>query len=341
MNQNVLHKLDNYLNEVTCNHDISGAAISIGIGKNNIFQQFYGYQQLIPTKIKMKIDTMFDLASLTKVVAIWPSIMMLIQEKKISLEDRLGEFYNCKLSENIKTITIQNLLTHTSGLSETTFLKKYGYDKQSILLNLLAENTKYPKDTQVVYSNKGFFILGNIVEIVSGQKLENYVSQKIWEPLGMWHTCYNPKKSDNIAATEFIKENNIVKRGIVHDENAEFVGGVSGHAGVFSNIQDLTSFCEMIVSHNSSLLQQSFIQQSFENYTIGMNEDRGLAWKLNYDIIYRNYIVEHLGYTGTSIWIDPVEKIYVIFLTNRVHPTRENTNIQNIRKNIKQFIFGK
>lgn len=82
MNQNVLQKLDNYLNEVTCNHDISGAAISIGIGKNNIFQEFYGYQQLIPTKIKMKMDTIFDLASLTKVVAIWPSIMMLIQEKK-------------------------------------------------------------------------------------------------------------------------------------------------------------------------------------------------------------------------------------------------------------------
>lgn len=261
--------------------------------------------------------------------------------KKISLEDRLGEFYGCKLSEDIKNITIWNLLTHTSGLSETTFLKQYGNDKREIILKLLAENTKYPKETQVVYSNKGFFVLGDIIEVVTGQTLEHYVSQKIWKPLGMNHTCYNPTEAENIAATEYIKEKRLVKRGIVHDENAEFIGGVSGHAGVFSNIQDLTRFCEMIVSKDSGLLQQSIIKESFKNHTIGMNENRGLAWKLNYDIIYRNYVVEHLGYTGTSIWIDPVEGMYVILLTNRVHPTRENANIQNIRKNIKQFIFGK
>lgn len=157
----------------------------------------------------------------------------------------------------------------------------------------------------------------------------------------MNHTLYNPTEYDNIAATEYIKEKNLVKRGIVHDENAEFIGGVSGHAGVFSNIQDLNNFCNMIVSKDSSVLQPSIIEISFKNYTIGMNENRGLAWKLNYDTIYRNYIVEHLGFTGTGIWIDPIEGMYLILLTNRVHPTRENTNIQNIRKNVKEIVFGK
>lgn len=341
MNQQLLNKLDNYLDKVIDNQEIPGSIISIGIGENTIFQKFYGYQQLIPNKIKMEMDTIFDLASLTKVVSTWSSIMMLIQEKQISLDNKLGDFYSCKLDESVKNITIQNLLTHTSGLSESTFLKQYGNDKNSILLNLLMEKTKYPKETQVVYSNKGFFILGDIVEVVSGQKLEDYVTKKVWKPLGMNHTLYNPTECDNIAATEYIKEKNLVKRGIVHDENAEFIGGVSGHAGVFSNIQDLNNFCKMIVSKDSSVLQPSIIELSFKNYTIGMNENRGLAWKLNYDTIYRNYIVEHLGFTGTGIWIDPIEGMYVILLTNRVHPTRENTNIQNIRKNVKEIVFGK
>lgn len=340
MNRSMLFKVDDYLNKVICNQKIPGACIAIGMGKNNVFKKCYGYQQIIPTKIEMRIDTIFDLASLTKVVSTWPSVMMLIQEKKMSLNDRIGDFFSCKLSENVKSISIQNLLTHTSGLSESTYLRQYGSDKKNILLKLLEENTKYPKETQVAYSNKGFFILGNIIEVVTGQKLDDYVSKRIWKPLGMNHTSYNPSEIDNIAATEFIKDKNLVKRGIVHDENAEFIGGVSGHAGVFSNIYDLILFCEMIVSKDSKLLQQSIIEESFKNYTNGLNENRGLAWKLNYDTMYRNYVVEHLGYTGTSIWIDPIECIYVIFLTNRVHPTRENTNIQIIRKNIKQLVFG-
>ncbi len=341
MIKDALFKVDTYMNEVIHNEEIPGACISVGLGKNNIFQKFYGYQQLMPAKIKMRMDTVFDLASLTKVVSTWPGVMMLIQDRKISLSDRIGDFYRCKLSESVKAISIKNLLTHTSGLSESTFLRRYGYDKESILLKLFLENTVYPRETQVAYSNKGFFILGEIIETVTGQALDDYVSKSIWKPLGMNHTCYNPADSDNIAATEYIKERKLIKKGIVHDENAEFIGGVSGHAGVFSNIHDLTLFCQMVVSKDSELLQQSIIEESFQNYTKGMNENRGLAWKLNYDTSYRNCVAEHLGYTGTGIWIDPVEGMYVILLTNRVHPTRENINIQNIRRNIKQLIFGK
>ena len=126
MNQQLLNKLDNYLDEVIDNQEIPGSIISIGIGENNIFQKFYGYQQLIPNKIKMEMNTIFDLASLTKVVSTWSSVMILIQEKQISLDNKLGDFYSCKLDESVKNITIQNLLTHTSGLSESTFLKQYG-----------------------------------------------------------------------------------------------------------------------------------------------------------------------------------------------------------------------
>ena len=142
MNQNTLVEVDVYLNEVVQKEEIPGACISIGVGKRHVFQGCYGYQQLIPAEIEMKIDTIFDLASLTKVVSTWPGILMLLQEKQLSLRDRIGDFYSCRMSESVKYITIQNLLTHTSGLSESTFLKQYASDKKGIIVKLLGEDTR-------------------------------------------------------------------------------------------------------------------------------------------------------------------------------------------------------
>lgn len=138
------------------------------------------------------------------------------------------------------------------------------------------------------------------------------------------------------------EDKNIFKKGIVHDENADVLGGVAGHAGVFSTASDLAKFCRNILDKSGSgLISRNLIEESFKNQTAGMNEARGLGWQIiEYDSI-KSTVVGHLGFTGTSIWIDPKRGTYVILLTNRVHPSRENTNIQEIRKTVRQIVYKK
>lgn len=196
-------------------------------------------------------------------------------------------------------------------------------------------------NSTVAYSNRGFIILGIIVEKVTGMPLDKYAKEHIWQPMGMSCTTYNPEQCDNIAATEYVEEKNIVKKGIVHDENAEVLCGVAGHAGVFTTASDLSKFCRNILDKSGNgVISSKLIEESFKNQTAGMNEDRGLGWQIIEDESIKSTVVGHLGFTGTSIWIDPDSSTYVILLTNRVHPSRDNTNIQQIRKTVRQIVFN-
>jgi len=336
-----LNQLDTYLENVTVNEEIPGAVVFVGKGKEELFYQEYGYSQIYPKIEQMRKDTLFDIASLTKVISTWPGIMKLIQEKKIQIDQEIINFFGENINEELKKVTIKNLLTHTSGLPERTFLKQFGNNKEEIIHGLLNDELQYPVNTEFVYSNRGFIILGNIIEIVSGMSLDRYVKKNIWEPIGMYDTGYNPERKLNVAATEYIQEKNIVKKGIVHDENAELLGGVAGHAGVFSTALDLSKFCKMVLGNDeNSIIYKEMIEDSFNNHTIGMNDSRGLGWRIfNDDNIYKP-LVGHLGFTGTSIWIEPDSQVYVILLTNRVHPSRENTNMKGIRNTVKRIVFG-
>ena len=244
------------------------------------------------------------------------------------------------MNEKLKNVTIKNLLTHTLGLSERTYLKQFGNNKDDIIRGLLNDKLQDDVNSKVAYSNRGFIILGIIVEQVSGMALDEYAKKNIWQPMGMYNTTYNPQQDDNIAATEYIAEKNIVKKGIVHDENAEVLGGVAGHAGVFSTASDLAKFCRNILNKSGSgLIIRALIEESFKNQTEGMNESRGLGWQIINDDEINVSLVGHLGFTGTSIWIEPQSGTYVVLLTNRVHPSRDNTNIQEIRKTVRRIVF--
>ncbi|MDY5910674.1 MAG: serine hydrolase domain-containing protein [Inconstantimicrobium porci] len=335
-----INKVNNYLNDViTCNK-IPGAVICIGRGQEEVFFKEYGYRQVYPERELMHKDTLFDIASLSKVVSTWPCIMHLIDEGKIALNQRITDFLGDDINEKLKDVTIKNLLTHTSGLSERTYLKQFGNNKDDIIRGLLNDKLQDDVNSKVAYSNRGFIILGIIVEQVSGMALDEYAKKNIWQPMGMYNTTYNPQQDDNIAATEYIAEKNIVKKGIVHDENAEVLGGVAGHAGVFSTASDLAKFCRNILNKSGSgLIIRALIEESFKNQTEGMNESRGLGWQIINDDEINVSLVGHLGFTGTSIWIEPQSGTYVVLLTNRVHPSRDNTNIQEIRKTVRRIVF--
>lgn len=334
-------KLKNYLDEVVLKKKIPGAVALVGKGKDVIFYEHIGYMQIYPKKEKMKKSTLFDIASLTKVISTWPAIMKLIQEKQIGLEQTMDEFFGDNINKDFKKVTVKNLLTHTAGLPERTFLKQYGNNKDDIINGLITEKLQYQINTEVSYSNRGFIILGNIIEKVSELPLDVYVRNNIWSPLGMKDTLYNPSPKFNIASTEYISKTKNVKKGIVHDENAELLGGIAGHSGVFSTARDLSKFCvEMLINCNENVICRELIEYSFLNHTKEMNESRGLGWRIFEDYNIEKPLIGHLGFTGTSIWIEPESQVYVILLTNRVHPSRENANINKIRSVVKNIVFG-
>ena len=337
-------RIDSFLQQSIDTWKIPGAVILLVKNGKTLLHKAYGYAQVMPEAMTMEKDSLFDLASLTKVIATWPAIMFLVERNVISLQDPLSRFYGQSIDSALKNATVFQLLTHTSGLSERTYLIQYGKDKETILQGILTAGLEYPPDKQVKYSNRGYVLLGDVIEKASGMPLDVFLTQHVWEPLGMKDTMFNPDDSfiDRVVATEYLPERKMVKRGIVHDENAELLGGVAGHAGTFSTAMDVGIFCEMILDaldNEPRLFASDLTIHSFINYTKELNEGRGLAWQIFHEAD-DSKIVGHYGFTGTTVWLDLKKKIYMVLLTNRVHPSRDNSNIHSIRAYLKEQIFG-
>ncbi|MEO4055159.1 serine hydrolase domain-containing protein [Solibacillus sp. CAU 1738] len=306
----------------------------------------FGSRQIQPTQEKMTLDTIFDLASLTKVVATLPAILHLIDQGILSLQSCLKEFYPESEDGPLGNVTIAQLLTHTSGLSARTYLKQYGESKNEMIKGILQSPLENANGSMVSYSNRGFILLGEIVEKISGESLYDYVQKHIWNKIDMHETMFTPHNQDyllRVAPTEFREEIQACLKGTVHDENASILGGIAGHAGVFSTANDLVQFCNMIMSKGfykgQKILNEQLIANSMINHTSHLNEPRGLGWDFFSTDVRENAIIGHLGFTGTSLWFDPLKEIYCIFLTNRIHPSREALFIRSIRSSILNTVF--
>lgn len=280
----------------------------------------FGSRQIQPTKEKMTLDTIFDLASLTKVVATLPAILHLIDQGLLSLESTLKEYFHESIDIQSGDITIANLLTHTSGLSARTYLKQYGVSKKEMIKGILNSPLEHKIGSNVSYSNRGFILLGEIIEKISGESLFEYVQKNIWDKMGMRETVFTPHNEDyllRVAPTEYREEIQSCLKGSVHDENAAILGGVAGHAGVFSTANDLVQFCNMMMSKGYykglKILKEHLVTQSLLNHTSHLNETRGLGWDFFSTDLRENEIIGHLGFTGTSIWLDPEKEVYCIF----------------------------
>lgn len=325
-----------------------GGVLSIGNKDGEIVRYHTGYRSLYPEREPLKENTLFDIASLTKIVATTTIALRFIEEGRLSLQDNLGLFFD-SLPEDKQQIKVINLLTHTGGFYGSIPIYELCQDKQQAITTLLKYPLKQPPCTEVIYSCLGYIILGRILESIAGKGLESLVEEYVLAPLEMKSTGFNPK-GENIASTEFSKDINGYLKGIVHDENARFLGGISGNAGLFSNIEDMNKYVQMLANRGSfkgeSFLGRTVFEKSIYNYTEGMSEHRGLGFSLKDNRVHPTGDLfslgsyGHTGYTGTSIWVDRESSLYVVSLTNRVHPTRENQAIIRFRRVLHNLIFS-
>lgn len=302
-----------------------------------------GYRSLYPTKQAIQEDTLFDMASLSKVISTTMLALKAIEQGKLCLDDKLSYFFENTYDK--QDITIKKLLTHTSGISSHIPLWTMKIKPEEAVDTILKTDFAYKTESETVYSCMGFILLGRILETVYGDTLDNLAKKYVFEPLEMETACYNPK-SDNIASTEYVKELNAYANGVVHDENARFLGGVAGNAGVFCSLNDMIKFSTMLSRRGKDFLSERVFEKAIQNYTNGMSEDRGLGFLLSGDRasfagdLFSNGSYGHTGFTGTSIMVDNNTGLYAILLTNRVHFGRENDKIIRFRRQFHNSIWG-
>ena len=288
--------------------------------------------------------TRYDMASLSKVLGPTMLALRAIEEGKLTLWDRLERFFpDCP--EDKKNITIKHLMTHTAGFAPAFWLSEEAKTSEEALEALLAHPLATPVGEQVHYSCMGYITLGKVLETVYGQPLDVLARERVFAPLGMAHTVYCPT-GDNIAATEVDKETGIAWQGIVHDENARFLRGVSANAGVFSDIHDMIRFAQMLAGEGKGYLSPATLKKAIQCHAQSADARRGLGFHLagtpeNYmgDLV-PECAFGHTGFTGTSLMVDPTTGLFVVLLSNRVHPTRENSNLFRFRRRAHNVLYA-
>ena len=329
--------------------NIPGAVVLIGQQGKVLYRRAFGYRAIEPHKLPMVEDTIFDLASLTKVIATTTAVMQLVEQGKLRLEDPVEHYWPEFGTNGKKDIRVRELLTHMSGMRAglNGDLSWSGYDEA--LEQVAAEKLVHPPGKSFLYSDINFIVLGELVARVSGQSLGSYCARQIFDKLGMKDTGFKPDAARlaKIAPTTFL--NGTLLQGDVHDPTAYKMGGVSGHAGLFSTADDLASFAQMMLNggtmNGSQILQlASIAAMTARQQEVNGNGWWGLGWEIaprfnsNNDFVPANSF-GHSGYTGTLLWIEPDSKSYVIILTNRVHP-HGNGDVKPLRNDVLRFVVG-
>ena len=323
--------LDAAINQAIREDKIPGAVVLVGHNGQIVYRKAYGYRALLPVKEPMTADTIFDIASLTKIVATTSAMMKLFERGRVRIDDPVTA-YLPEFQGGESPITVRDLMTHFSGLRPDLDLEPpwSGYDTG--IRKALSDKPAGPPGTKFVYSDINFILAGEIVHRLSGLAENEYVKKILFDPLGMKDTTYlpSPALKSRIAPTEMEKDG-VILRGVVHDPTARYMGGVAGHAGVFSTADDLGKFCRMIIDGGSSSGTALFDPATIRKFTTPATPPdqpilRGLGWDIQSPYsgvrgtLFPVGSFGHTGFTGTSIWLDPSSGTYVVLLTNSVHP---------------------
>jgi uncharacterized protein YbbC (DUF1343 family)/CubicO group peptidase (beta-lactamase class C family) len=324
--------LDDAINQAIREDRIPGAVLLVGHNGAPIYSKAYGHRALVPALEPMTVDTIFDCASLTKVVATTPSLMKLFEEGKLRLNDRVTE-YLPEFQGGKSHITIRNLMTHFSGLRPDLDLEPAWSGYENGIHRALIDPPAGPPGVRFVYSDINYILLGEIVRRLSGESLPDYANKIVFAPLGMHDTMFLPPAAlrPRIAPTEMLEKEHLLLRGVVHDPTARDMGGVAGHAGLFSTAADLGRFCQMLLDKGVWQGQRIFSPLTIEKFTTPQSPPdqpilRGLGWDIdspysgNRGELFPIGSYGHTGFTGTSLWLDPASNTYVILMTNAVHP---------------------
>lgn len=328
---------------------IPGAVVLIGHNGQIVYQKAYGSRALIPHREPMTLDTIFDIASLTKVVATTPSLMRLFERGQIRLNDPVTK-YLPEFQGGHSDITIRNLMTHFSGLRPDLDLKPAWSGYETGIHRAFIDKPAGPPGVRFVYSDINFILLAEIVHRLSGKMLNEYARETIFEPLGMRETMFLPPASlrPRIAPTEIDPATGQPLRGVVDDDTARYMGGVAGSAGVFSTASDLAKFAQMMLDDGQANGVRLFSAATIEKFNSPQSPAdqpilRGLGWDIdspyssNRGDLFPIGSYGHTGFAGTSLWIDPFSGSYVILLTNAVHPHRGHS-IVSLRSRVATIV---
>ena len=327
-------EIDRLIEDAVSRDALPGAVLLIGQQDRILYEKAYGNRALVPQQEAMTLDTIFDCASLTKVVSTSVSMMKLVEQGKVRLNDKVTA-YLPKFQNGKSDITVRLLLTHFSGLRPDLDLKPVWKGYETGIQKAFIDKPIAAPGERFIYSDINYILLGEIVRVVSGKPLPEFARQNIYEPLGMKETMYQPplELRNRIAPTEHYPGDAGPLRGIVHDETTKFMGGIAGHAGLFSTARDLSKFAQMLLNGGvldgkrvlSPLTVRKFTEPATpadQPILRGLGPDIDSPFSANRGEFFPIGSFGHTGFTGTSMWMDPSTKTYVILLSNSVHPHR-------------------
>jgi uncharacterized protein YbbC (DUF1343 family)/CubicO group peptidase (beta-lactamase class C family) len=315
--------------------NIPGAVLIVGHDGHVIYRKAYGSRALEPRREPMTLNTIFDVASLTKVIVTTTAVMQLVEEGKVRLNDPVAKYLPEFAQNGKEDITVRQLLTHFSGLEPDLDLKMPWEGKETAYRMAFAETPEEAPGSKFTYSDINFIVLGALVERVSSETLDEYAERHIFAPLKMTHTRYLPPAAwrREIAPTQY-DENEHMLRGVVHDPTARRMGGVAGHAGLFATADDLAKFAQALLNGGDGILSRLSVEKmTSPEQPPAAPVLRGFGWDIDspYSTNRGDLLpigsYGHTGFTGTSLWIDPTTETYIILLTNAVHPSGQGSAI--------------
>ncbi len=348
-----LMAMEPLITEAIDSERMPGCVVCIGRRGKIAWLKAYGDKQLLPTSEPMTIDTVFDMASLTKPMATATSVMCLLDDRKVDLTDAVVEYFPTFGSHGKEKITVLDLLLHRSGLTPDNALSDYDKGPEVAWERICGLSLIHSVGTEFKYSDVNFIVLGKLVERLSGKDLNDYSREKIFEPLMMHSTGFLPDESHRKKAAPTEKRDGEWMKGTVHDPRAYALGGIAGHAGLFSTAEDVAVYAQMLLGRGEypirsdesvRILTAAVVDRMTSSYEVlggirGLGWDKQSGYSSNRGKRMSSAAFGHGGFTGTVLWVDPENELFVIFLSNRVHPDGKGS-INSLAGSIVDMVVG-
>lgn len=329
LNSDRLERIDRVVADGLRRDNMPGCVVMIGYRGAVVFENAYGDKQVQPTKVPMTLDTLFDMASITKPVATGTSIMLLAEQGKIDIEKPAATYLPEFVSHGKDQITVKQLLTHQAGLIPDNSINDYKDGRKAAFENINKLSLRTEPGKEFIYSDVGFIVLGEIVEKISGQNQNEFTREQFFTPLKMLDSGYLPDATLSERAATTQQRNGHWMKGEVHDPRAYEMDGIAGHAGLFSTADDLARYAQMILNEGEldgvRVLQPETVKKMAAAVPVSsgfrsLGWDKQTGYSSNKGDLLSDEAIGHGGFTGTVLWIDPGQDLFFIFLSNRVHP---------------------
>ena len=343
-------KIDKVIQSAITDNAFPGAVVLVSKEGKIIYEKAFGHLTYDDTSAVVTTNTIYDIASLTKVIVTTTAAMICYDRNLFDIDDTVSNYIPDFALNGKENVTIKNLLLHNSGLpSFKPFYKKYS-SPDDVISDIYSTPLQYKPGTKTIYSDLGIITLAKVIERVTGKSLDDFSQEEIFKPLDMNSTYFNPPDSlkYKIAPTEYDDYwRNKLVWGEVHDETASMLNGVAGHAGLFSTASDISHLLLMLLDEGNYSSKRIINTETIQLFTkrYSQQSTRALGWDTKSNTgssagdLFDSTSFGHLGFTGTSVWIDPTRDLFVVFLTNRVYPTRENKKLYKVRPALHNTII--